>query len=209
MHDAPTAPTWILSVGIADLTSPAIGPWSGLLTSVFQRSTQRSAAERCPLLPHPLATRVKVANAVSVARGRPRVRITVVAPGGVEPPHADSKSAALSTELRGPRPSVPRQASYPVQARGGGSSVGRAPGCGPGGRGFESPPPPLRLRNHDPHRDAADVGVAALAQAQQRAPAPVDEDRVVSRRVTLASIIRRIGPVDPKKQVKSDPVRVA
>src|SRR5205085_11199564 len=26
--------------------------------------------------------------------------------------------------------------------RGGGSSVGRAPGCGPGGRGFESPPPP-------------------------------------------------------------------
>jgi Fic/DOC family len=27
---------------------------------------------------------------------------TVMAPGGVEPPHADSKSAALSTELRGP-----------------------------------------------------------------------------------------------------------
>src|SRR3989440_4687457 len=26
--------------------------------------------------------------------------------------------------------------------RGGGSSVGRAPGCGPGGRGFESRPPP-------------------------------------------------------------------
>src|SRR3954470_25033072 len=35
------------------------------------------------------------------------------------------------------------RASYPVLARGGGSSVGRAPGCGPGGRGFESPPPPL------------------------------------------------------------------
>src|SRR5207344_2129463 len=33
--------------------------------------------------------------------------------------------------------------SYPVQARGGGSSVGRAPGCGPGGRGIEYPPPPL------------------------------------------------------------------
>ena len=30
--------------------------------------------------------------------------------------------------------------------RGGGSSVGRAPGCGPGGRGFESPPPPLTLK---------------------------------------------------------------
>src|SRR5205807_4832191 len=27
--------------------------------------------------------------------------------------------------------------------RGGGSSVGRAPGCGPGGRGFESRPPPF------------------------------------------------------------------
>src|SRR5512134_137253 len=27
--------------------------------------------------------------------------------------------------------------------RGGGSSVGRAPGCGPGGRGFESRSPPL------------------------------------------------------------------
>jgi hypothetical protein len=26
-----------------------------------------------------------------------------VAPGGVEPPHADSKSAALSAELRGPQ----------------------------------------------------------------------------------------------------------
>jgi GAF domain-containing protein len=29
-----------------------------------------------------------------------------------------------------------------VFARGGGSSAGRAPGCGPGGRGFESRPPP-------------------------------------------------------------------
>jgi hypothetical protein len=29
-----------------------------------------------------------------------------------------------------------------VLARGGGSSAGRAPGCGPGGRGFESHPPP-------------------------------------------------------------------
>ena len=28
------------------------------------------------------------------------------------------------------------------RGRGGGSSVGRAPGCGPGGRGFESRPPP-------------------------------------------------------------------
>ena len=32
-----------------------------------------------------------------------------------------------------------------LSLRGGGSSVGRAPGCGPGGRGFESRPPPLDL----------------------------------------------------------------
>ena len=32
-----------------------------------------------------------------------------------------------------------------MAARGGGSSVGRAPGCGPGGRGFESRSPPLRV----------------------------------------------------------------
>src|SRR4051794_11683408 len=30
--------------------------------------------------------------------------------------------------------------------RGGGSSVGRAPGCGPGGRGFESRPPPTLVK---------------------------------------------------------------
>ena len=36
-----------------------------------------------------------------------------------------------------------RWAGYPVPPRGGGSSVGRAPGCGPGGRGFESRSPPL------------------------------------------------------------------
>jgi hypothetical protein len=43
--------------------------------------------------------------------------------------------------------------SYPVCARGGGSSVGRAPGCGPGGRGFESPPPPL---------ESSDLGGASI-----------------------------------------------
>ncbi len=35
-------------------------------------------------------------------RGRGLNYETMVAPGGVEPPHADSKSAALSAELRGP-----------------------------------------------------------------------------------------------------------
>ncbi len=38
-----------------------------------------------------------------------------------------------------------RDAAILLPERGGGSSVGRAPGCGPGGRGFESPPPPLKV----------------------------------------------------------------
>ena len=43
-----------------------------------------------------------------------------------------------------PTPVLRRRPGYPVEERGGGSSVGRAPGCGPGGRGFESHPPPSR-----------------------------------------------------------------
>jgi hypothetical protein len=50
-----------------------------------------------------------------VRRGR------VMAPGGVEPPHADSKSAALSAELRGPRASV---APTPAAARRGKATRG-------------------------------------------------------------------------------------
>ena len=48
-----------------------------------------------------------------------------VAPGGVEPPHADSKSAALSAELRGPK----------AQSSPGDAMPWRAPGSGarPGG----------------------------------------------------------------------------
>ena len=42
--------------------------------------------------------------------------------------------------------------------RGGGSSVGRAPGCGPGGRGFESRPPPSRV----PGRRTPAAGGAGL-----------------------------------------------
>src|SRR5207237_4071027 len=48
--------------------------------------------------------------------------------------------------------------------RGGGSSVGRAPGCGPGGRGFESHPPP--------HTKLARVKVLA----SRRFPAPAWEE---------------------------------
>src|SRR5262249_24352404 len=39
----------------------------------------------------------------------------------------------------------PRFGSGTLSGRGGGSSVGRAPGCGPGGRGVESSPPPSLL----------------------------------------------------------------
>jgi hypothetical protein len=46
-----------------------------------------------------------------VRRGR------VMAPGGVEPPHADSKSAALSAELRGPRASVALGPAWPARRR--------------------------------------------------------------------------------------------
>jgi hypothetical protein len=41
------------------------------------------------------------------------------------------------------RPGYRKIAALSCPLRGGGSSVGRAPGCGPGGRGFESRPPPL------------------------------------------------------------------
>ena len=69
---------------------------------------------------HPLATRSSSCKPARHERGpyRPSVSLRVadprsnegfglptdvaMAPGGVEPPHADSKSAALSTELRGP-----------------------------------------------------------------------------------------------------------
>ena len=36
------------------------------------------------------------------------------APGGIEPPHTDSKSVALSTELRGPRGVCPSERSPPL-----------------------------------------------------------------------------------------------
>src|SRR5262245_10166376 len=69
-----------------------------------------------------------------------------MAPGGIEPPHAASKAAALSAELRGRAQRGYLGWFHATLCRlGGGSSVGRAPGCGPGGRGFESRPPPFWL----------------------------------------------------------------
>ena len=57
--------------------------------------------------------------------------------------------------------------------RGGGSSVGRAPGCGPGGRGFESRPPPCRReaaksasRGHQARADSVDIPTMALSAAE-------------------------------------------
>ncbi len=44
-----------------------------------------------------------------------------------------------------PPPRSGARAGVPCRGRGGGSSVGRAPGCGPGGRGFKSRPPPLAV----------------------------------------------------------------
>src|SRR5205085_7811741 len=76
--------------------------------------------------------------------------------------------------------------------RGGGSSVGRAPGCGPGGRGFESPPPPSPAGLTDTasqtgikwtprqSRDVLQVGVASDADSP---PLPT-EVRSASRAMT-------------------------
>src|SRR3954453_5442534 len=48
------------------------------------------------------------------------------------------------TDTSGPRGG--RRSAVSWVQRGGGSSVGRAPGCGPGGRGFESRPPPTLVK---------------------------------------------------------------
>ncbi len=56
------------------------------------------------------------------------------------PAHAPRRVPREAPGLGTARPRL----SFPD--RGGGSSVGRAPGCGPGGRGFESRPPPLTAR---------------------------------------------------------------
>src|SRR5215207_3013700 len=54
-------------------------------------------------------------------------------------------------------PHVPPLSCVP---RGGGSSVGRAPGCGPGGRGFESRSPPLHFWQGSTSAEAGILGAA-------------------------------------------------
>ncbi len=59
------------------------------LAAIPRRASQRT--------PRPAASRLSTRP----REGPTRAWIHEVAPGGIEPPHADSKSAALSTELRG------------------------------------------------------------------------------------------------------------
>ena len=143
----------------------------------------------------------RCARSARARQGRPRApprRMPARAlqlPGGPEPevPAADDDHvrARLAVEWRRrldrPRllepPAVPRvpvalhrvepNRRYPASSRGGGSSVGRAPGCGPGGRGFESRPPPCSARAHDfrsfGRRSAADHALRAIADTPAEA----------------------------------------
>jgi hypothetical protein len=60
-----------------------------------------------------------------------------------------------------------------MSALGGGSSVGRAPGCGPGGRGFESRPPPL----HGPVAQRTERQPSKLRAVVRLHPGPFFEAR--------------------------------
>src|SRR6478735_6924636 len=91
-----------------------------------------------------------------------------MAPGGIEPPHAASKAAALSAELRGrAAKGYPGPRLATLCRLGGGSSVGRAPGCGPGGRGFESRPPPSEQAHKAKPRTVTDTTTIAPSSIGQ------------------------------------------
>ena len=82
---------------------------------------------------------VGVGQARRPQRGRGLTNEVLVAPGGIEPPRVDSKSTALSTELRG-------RAISPGRLKGGGRDLNpRPPGSQPGALPTELPPP----RSHD------------------------------------------------------------
>ena len=74
---------------------------------------------------------------------------------------------------------MPHASPLSCERRGGGSSVGRAPGCGPGGRGFESRSPPLcrlpamgvRRARNTPLRDEITVDTPSASRAWWRSPA--------------------------------------
>jgi hypothetical protein len=69
---------------------------------------------------------------VRAGSGRAGRRVAVL-------PGDDARPSALPPR----QPTGRRRPELSFFTRGGGSSVGRAPGCGPGGRGFKSRPPPL------------------------------------------------------------------
>src|SRR4029077_19568086 len=50
-------------------------------------------------------------------RGREDTRATLMAPGGIEPPRAASKAAALSAELRGPDGLLPSRVADGTRTR--------------------------------------------------------------------------------------------
>ena len=85
-------------------------------------------------------------DAASHARLRHRPSSTTERPvgSGVRPVGSDP-ARMWPTARTGLTPRVRPSAGLSCPGRGGGSSVGRAPGCGPGGRGFESRPPPLMI----------------------------------------------------------------
>jgi hypothetical protein len=90
-------------------------------------------------------------------------------------------SQAIRPRLRTPRTAAPFR-RYTRVRRGGRSSAGRAPGCGPGGRGFESPRSPLTEAPHrrgfrmiGPKHRRADQGLIrayCFREAAHRAPTP-------------------------------------
>ena len=92
----------------------------------------------------------KRAGAPDLARVFARGRHTIGTPAPAVRPDAGRSPAGRDLAAwRVPRRRVERAAGdgirrYTRRRRGGRSSAGRAPGCGPGGRGFESPRSPLR-----------------------------------------------------------------
>ena len=105
----------------------------------------RTAAPRIA----PLRARGRISQRTRMFRHMPRCYATgLMAPRNRT--SAASKAAALSVELRAERPAVIRPPAATLCRLGGGSSVGRAPGCGPGGAGSSPSPPSLSRPLEEP-----------------------------------------------------------
>ena len=92
-----------------------------------------------PPLPHGARRRGRRSTSSSAAPARSSTRTS--SPSSTQRPSASGSPRSV---LRGRR----QPGAILSRPHGGGSSVGRAPGCGPGGRGFESRPPPRRGGTH-------------------------------------------------------------